>query len=265
MAIRRSFELIDVVKETPKVSTFFFKYNKLAEPGQFLMVWIPGSEEVPMSVSYSEKGKIAITVAAVGPASNALHAKNIGDFVGLRGPFGKPFSFRPGLKRIALVAGGYGAAPLGLFAERIKAAHKEVEIHFFLGARTKDDLVFVKRLEKVSKVHISTNDGSAGHKGLVIEPFEQEIKKKKFDCVYTCGPELMEKAVFDICTKYDLDLQASLERIMKCGIGICGSCLLDDLVLCIDGPIVEMKELKRLKEFGVAHRNKAGVLEYWRK
>src|SRR3989344_6870944 len=265
MTNQRSFELVDIVKETQKVSTFFFKFNKIAEPGQFLMVWVPGSEEVPMSVAYSDKKSIAISVAAIGPASNSLHAKKIGDYIGLRGPFGKPFTLKIGTKRIALVAGGYGAAPLGLFAERIKSSHKEVQIDSFLGARTREDLLFVKRLEKVSTVYISTNDGSTGHKGLVIEPFEQELKKKKFDCVYTCGPEMMEKAIFDICAKNNLDLQASLERIMKCGFGICGSCMMDDLILCIDGPVVEMRELKRLKEFGVSHRDKAGVLQYWKK
>ena len=76
---------------------------------------------------------------------------------------------------------------------------------------------------------------------------------------------MMEKAIFDICAKNNLELQASLERIMKCGFGICGSCMIDDLVLCIDGPVVQMSELKRLKEFGVAHRDKAGVLQYWKK
>src|SRR3989344_2042813 len=196
--MERMFKLEKVVKENYRTSTFFFKFKERAEPGQFLMVWVPGSREMPMSVSYSDGKEIAVTVAAVGEGSKALHAKKVGDYIGLRGPFGKGFVLKKGVKRVAMVGGGYGAAPLGLFAER----NKGIEFHTFLGARKMEDLLFVNRLKKVSETHISTDDGSEGHKGLVTEVFEQELKNKKFDYAYTCGPELMEKKVFDICEKY---------------------------------------------------------------
>ncbi|HIJ97700.1 TPA: dihydroorotate dehydrogenase electron transfer subunit [archaeon] len=255
--MERMFEITKIVKENYRTSTFFFKFKEKAEPGQFLMVWVPGSKEMPMSVSYSDEKKIAVTVAAVGEGSKALHAKKVGDYIGLRGPFGKPFTLKKGAKRIAMIGGGYGAAPLGLFAER----NKGVEFHTFLGARKKEDLLFASRLKKVSEVHVSTDDGSEGRKGRVTEIFAQELKKKKFDLVLTCGPEMMEKAVFDICQREKLEAQVSIERLMKCGVGICGSCLLDDYIVCLDGPVFETKELKGMKEFGVSHRDKAGILE----
>src|SRR3989338_8762808 len=167
--MERMFEITKIVKENYRTSTFFFKFKEMTEPGQFLMVWVPGSKEMPMSVSYSD-----------------------GKEIGVRGPFGKPFTLKKGAKRIAMIGGGYGAAPLGLFAER----NKGIEFYTFLGARKKEDLLFASRLKKVSEVHISTDDGSEGHKGRVTEIFAQELKKRKFDLVLTCGPEMMEKAVF---------------------------------------------------------------------
>src|SRR3989344_8627622 len=106
--MERMFKLEKVIKENYRTSTFFFKFKEKAEPGQFLMVWVPGSKEMPMSVSYSDEKKIAVTVAAVGEGSKALHAQKVGDYIGIRGPFGKPFTLKKNAKRIALIGGGYG-------------------------------------------------------------------------------------------------------------------------------------------------------------
>jgi dihydroorotate dehydrogenase electron transfer subunit len=83
----------------------------------------------------------------------------------------------------------------------------------------------------------------------------------KFDAVYTCGPELMMSKVVQIATSKDMFVQASLERMMKCGVGICGSCCVNDDLVCKDGTIFDGNHLLSKSEFGHSHRTKAGILE----
>ena len=107
---------------------------------------------------------------------------------------------------------------------------------------------------------ITTDDGSFGRKGFTIDALEEVLKNKKnkIKIVYTCGPEIMMKKVFDICQKYKVELEASLERYMACGFGICGKCMVNDQIVCIDGPIFNSKQLGRMPEFGNTARLKSG-------
>ena len=84
------------------------------------------------------------------------------------------------------------------------------------------------------------------------------MKKEKFDCVYTCGPEVMMSKVFELCKSHSVKCQASLERYIKCGEGICGHCAIGDLRVCKDGPVFNFYQLKKLEEFGVLRREKTG-------
>ncbi len=253
---QRTYKITEIIEETPNVKSFIFDFEKSAQPGQFLMAWVPDFEEIPMSVSYCSDNKIGISVYAVGETTKKLHEMKEGDYVGLRGPYGT--SFEPKGDKIAVIGGGCGSAPLGYLVESF--FDENVEVHALLGAGTRENLLFKDRLEKLpyTDIHCATDDGSYGHEGFITEVFETLTEKHKFDRVYTCGPEIMMKKIYDTCREKKIDLQASLERYMKCGLGICGSCAIDGYLVCKDGPVFGMKDLNRMSEFGKKRRDRSG-------
>ncbi|MEM2508786.1 MAG: dihydroorotate dehydrogenase electron transfer subunit, partial [Candidatus Thermoplasmatota archaeon] len=203
-------EIKKIVNETKFHKTFFFSCDKLknAKPGQFVMVWIPGVDEIPMSLSYIGNMQ-AITVERVGEATEKMHQMNEKDKIGIRGAYGNGFSEIG--KKALFVAGGTGIAPLMPLIRKYKG-----EKHVVIGARNKDLLLFLDEIEKIAEIYISTDDGSIGFKGFASQLAEKIIKEEKFDVVYTCGPEIMMKKILDLCKKNKIRMQASLERYMKC-------------------------------------------------
>jgi len=246
----RTIEIQVVVEENPLVKTFSF-HDDLCEkaiPGQFVMVWIPGIDEVPMSLSSIEKDYCSITVAKVGDATKALHKMKKGDLIGVRGPFGKGFSFAKG--KVLVVGGGTGLSPLAVLAENLSRLRASVT--FLLGAETKSELLFLNRVKRVSaNVIATTNDGSFGLKGFVTEPAEKMLAENRFDMVYACGPEPMMVKMLLLARKYNVPLQMSLERLMRCGVGLCGSCVIGIYRICKDGPVFTGRQLEKVQgEFG---------------
>jgi dihydroorotate dehydrogenase electron transfer subunit len=239
-------KVVKTKEEAKNIKTLFFDRNFGASPGQYAMVWIRGIDEIPMSFSYTN----AITVKKVGDATSALFRFKKGDSLGLRGPFGRPFEIKG--KKVALVAGGIGAAPLAFLAEKCRG-----KIKTFLGARCKEELLFVGRFKNVGEVEIATDDGSAGRRGFVSELLSDNLKN--FDQIYTCGPEAMMYRVLNICAKLRIEkrLQLCTERYLKCGLGLCGSCDLGGLRVCVDGPVFRGDELLRT-EFGKYRRSGSG-------
>lgn len=237
-------EIIRIVRETPTVSTFYLDRSFQPEPGQFVMVWIHGIDEIPMALSYDN----AITVQKVGEATSALFDFKVGNSIGIRGPFGS--GFRMIGKNVLLVAGGVGSAPLAPFAEKL---HSEgVRVTTLLGARTGEELVFRKRFEASGETFTATDDGSSGRKGFVTDLLEEH---KDYDQVYCCGPEIMMKKVLDMADP--ATIQLSLHRYIKCGLGICGACCVDGLRVCKDGPVFTGDVLIK-SEFGFFRRNVCG-------
>jgi len=232
--------------------TLFFSCEKcrLAEPGQFAMIWIPSIDEIPMSLSHIGEMQ-AITVKKVGEATHALYEMEEGDRIGIRGPYGKGFTEKGG--KALFVAGGIGIAPLLPLIKKYKG-----EKHVILAARTKSMLLFENELAKIARLHIATDDGSHGFKGFATDLMKKLIDEQEFDIVYTCGPEIMMKKVFDICKKNGMDMQASLERYMKCGIGICDSCSINGYRVCKDGPVFDFATISKMPDFGKWKRNEAG-------
>lgn len=188
MEIPEVLEIKSVVNENKDVKTFFFDKKIKSEPGQFLMVWIPRLDEKPFAVSF--ENPLGITVEKVGPFTEKFFMMKKGNKIGVRGPYGNGFKLKG--KKICLVSGGCGIIPLALLTEE----SKKVKITAIIGANTKDDLFFVERLKKhCSRVMIMTDDGSSGMKGFPTDMLKDLLKKEKFDCVYTCGPEIMMKKV----------------------------------------------------------------------
>jgi dihydroorotate dehydrogenase electron transfer subunit len=245
-------EIVDAKKENGDVKTFTFvdKLCGKAEPGQFVMVWIPGVDEIPMSLSaITLEGLTSITVHEVGDASRALNQKEKGDQIGIRGPFGN--GFVPAEGNVMVVGGGTGLAPLMPLTEKLVKVADKVTV--MSGVKCRDNLLFLDRIDKLlsavaSETVFTTEDGSYGIECVVTDQVKQKLKKEKFDMIYTCGPEQMMYSMFLLAEQHKIPLQASLERIMRCAIGLCGSCQIGKLRVCKDGPVLNSEQLRSVKE-----------------
>jgi len=249
----RTTRILSIKTENPTVKTFTFKDRTCAEakPGQFLMLWIPGVDEIPLSIlDANEDGTISVTVKKVGEATRALHNKKASEVIGIRGPFGNSFTLKEG--KLLMVGGGTGIASLLFLAKKL--ASKAENLLFVIGAKTREELLFVAELEEICRkrnVVVTTEDGSYGIKCLATDPLESVLAKEEFDMIYTCGPEMMMLKIFDLSEKHGIAFEASLERLMRCAIGLCGSCVIGKYRVCRDGPVFNAKQLRDVRgEFG---------------
>ena len=256
----RTTKILNAKTESPTVKTLTFKDEECAKakPGQFLMLWVPGVDEIPLSIlDADEDGAVSVAVKNVGEASSALHGKKNGDIIGIRGPFGNGFTEREG--KMLMVGGGTGVAPLFFLTRRLASA--SLNPFFVLGAKTKDELLYLNELKDViakagGELITTTEDGSCGAKGMCTEPVEQLLAEEEFDVIYACGPEPMIRKVFDLSGKYEVALEASLERIMRCAVGLCGSCVVGKYRVCRDGPVFTSRQLDEVREeFGFSKRD----------
>jgi len=256
----RTTRILSVKTESPTVRTFTFKDKECvkAKPGQFLMLWIPGVDEIPLSIlDANENGTVSVAVKKVGEATQAIHNKEAGEIIGIRGPFGNYFTIKTG--RILVVSGGTGTAPLLFLAKKL--ASEATKLVFVIGAKTIEELLFMDELKRIlakekTQLIATTEDGSYGIKGIATTPLETVLEKEKFDIIYTCGPEQMMRKVFDLAEKHGIVLEASLERLMRCAIGLCGSCVIGRYRVCKDGPVFNAKQLREVKkEFGISKRD----------
>lgn len=259
----RTTEILEVKTENCAVKTLTF-YDKLcgkAEPGQFVMVWIPGVDEIPISLSeINSNGRTSITVHAVGEASNELCQKQKGEIIGIRGPFGNGFVISQG--NVMVVGGGTGIGPLMPLTEKLAEIVDKITV--MSGVKSQENLLFLERIDNIcsdinSEIVCTTEDGSYEFAGFVTDQAEQKLMKEKFDMIYTCGPEPMMYKMFLLAEKYNVTLQASLERLMRCSIGICGSCQIGKLRVCKDGPVFTSGQLRSVKEeFGKIRLDSTG-------
>ena len=259
----RAVKIQEVKEDSLTVKTFTFQDRLCgkAEPGQFVMVWIPGVDEIPVSLSsITPIGLTSITVAQVGEATKALHQRKRGDVLGIRGPYGKGFTLTEG--NIMIVGGGTGLAPLMPLTEKL--VKLTTKLTFLLGAKTRDEILFLDRINRIlSKVNAeivaTTEDGSYGLNGVVTDQAEQRLAKEKFNMIYACGPEQMMFKMFLLAERYHMPFQASLERIMRCAIGLCGSCVIGNFRVCKDGPVLTSEQLRTINvDFGKFKRSFQG-------
>ncbi len=243
-----------IVKENNFVKSFYLepvKPLKPPKPGQFFMVWVPGHEEIPISVSgwYPQEGLVRITVAARGATTKAMHRMRGEKFLGLKGPLGNYIEPEKG-KRYLLVGGGYGVAPLIFFAQE---AANLADISIAIGARTKDQLLFVEEARRLrAKVYVATDDGSMGFKGFVTDLVKELLARESFDTIIACGPEEMMLKTAKMALSNNIEVWIIGEEYMKCGIGLCGSCELkgSGIIVCRDGPVLPGR--KYIEAIGVA-------------
>ena len=245
-------------KETDIVDTITFKDLKGApagRPGQFLMVWAPGVDEVPMSLTIVGERK-AFAFHKKGQATEALHALKKGDRFGVRGPYGHGFDLGKA-KKVLAIGGGTGVAALASLI-----GTKGIKLTFAIGAKTAGELLYNDRIKRSGcELIVTTDDGTRGRKGFVSVASIELLKERDFDLVATCGREIMMLKIIEACTKARVPVQCSTERFMKCGIGICDSCSMGGLQVCRDGPVLSGKQLLAVEEFGKWKRGPSGGRE----
>jgi dihydroorotate dehydrogenase electron transfer subunit len=238
-SLPRMARIVGLVDEGPKVRTLVLDLRLEAEPGQFVMAWLPGFDEKPFSLVRADP--VTLTVARAGPFSTAIQALRTGESLWLRGPLGRLFTLPPvdpsgpGLP-LLLIGGGYGVAPLYFVAER--ACLSGWTASMVIGARTAADVIFGERFEALGvRVAITTDDGSMGQQGVATRAAERLLDGAAHRAIYACGPEPMLEAVERLARKRGLPAQLSYERYMRCGFGVCGSCAREGWLVCSDGPV----------------------------
>lgn len=258
MMLPRVVSITQIIPENSYTKTFVLDdVMSHATPGQFIMLWIPGLDEKPFAIV--ARDPLTITVAAVGPFSRALHAMDIGDRVGWRGPFGHGFD-SDGVGEALLIGGGYGVAALYFAASELRKQTDEITVA--MGGRTAQDLLFEERLRALGvQVELATEDGSRGRRGLVTDAASEAVNRAKR--IFACGPEAMLVAVMRLALARNIPAQLSVERYMKCGFGICGQCALSGKLVCVDGPVFTANELVQLPEFGRVHRDASGAVHFF--
>ncbi len=243
------------VSETPSTVTLRFPFDTPALPGQFVMAWFPGDDELPMSLSYTEGPSKGITVKVMGETSRHVQSIAAGDPIGIRGPYGNRFDLSP--RRVLVVAGGSGAAVLAPAAEAARLHGSEVVVA--LGATKAPELLFRDRFRAMgARVEVATDDGSEGLRGFVTAVAETELARGRFEAVWTCGPEVMMRKVIAAAEPLQVPVYCSMERHMKCALGMCDACALGPYHVCTDGPVFPADRLKVVADFGRFHRDASG-------
>lgn len=224
------------------------------KPGQFVEVLVEGSRDVmlrrPISVHDVDEGKgtLSLLVQIVGNGTRKLAELGVGDNLNMVYPLGHGFSTDlPSSTSALLVGGGAGIAPLLHLSKVLKA--RGVDCTILLGGRTAELIPVREEFEPYGRLCIATDDGSMGHKGLVVE---HPAFSESYGIIYTCGPTPMMKAVARSAAQRGIRCEVSLENMMACGVGACLCCVTDTdqghRCVCKDGPVFDISTMKKWYE-----------------
>jgi NAD(P)H-flavin reductase len=276
--VPRSANILEIEELTDKERKFVLEFEDGGDvgPGEFVAVYVPGIGEVPISLcsSSSEKKRFEIAVRRIDPpegrhneenlqtlmnVTTAIHQKRVGDFLEIRGPFGREFPVRELKKKnIVVIVGGIGLfpgiRPLREIAE-IREGFKRVFVLF--GTRTPSERYFPRLLDEwktsgIFEVHEAYERLKNGEKGGFVTGVIDFIAgcEPEETAVYIVGPSVMFKPVMASLEKYhipDGNIYFSLERQMRCCVGRCGHCRVNDVLVCVDGPVFSLAEIKQKK------------------
>ncbi len=218
------------------ILTFDRKIN--VQAGEFIFLWIPGLGEKPFSALTDDP--FSLVVIDVGIFTHALMELAPGSIAYVRGPHGIPVD-PPEDAKIMAVAGGTGLAAVYQVARDFGNAE------VFAGARTAERLYFLDECRQIAKVHVATDDGSAGHHGVVTELLRERLQaippaERDQLIFYNCGPQPMVHAAIAVQREFCRDEQifSAIDYLTKCGVGICGACTSPNgRRLCVDGPFLQ--------------------------
>jgi len=261
--------IASIYSQCRDVKTFEFDGEVEANAGRFVMVFIPGVSENPFTVAYDRPLRLTVKVRGEDDGSrsftNRLFAMREGDRLQITGPKGNCYADLIDYRRpLYVVMGGCGAAGLPLLERELSCAG--AQRHYIFGARSEravpQDMFDIEG----SGVTISTEDGSFGVRGTVLdaiqEAFDEQPPHKGAQAI-VCGPRKMIIAAADAMTEYinPGDIAVSLETYMKCGRGECASCECDGYHICADGPNLRYSDIMDAPDFRHHKRGKSGALE----
>ncbi|MBN2520829.1 MAG: dihydroorotate dehydrogenase electron transfer subunit [Bacteroidales bacterium] len=223
-------------------------------PGHFAEILVENSKNTflrrPLSihdVDYSNN-TVYFLVQVVGSGTSNLGKLKKGDLLNSVFPLGNSYSIPSHESKVLLVGGGCGVAPLLFLARTLHSNHIHPDI--IIGGKTSEHLLRIEEYKKYGQVYFTTENGSLGDKGFVIHSRILLDENRKYDKIYTCGPEPMMKAIAKYAAKKGIDCEVSLENMMACGIGACLCCVVDTKTghkcTCTDGPVFNINELKWL-------------------
>lgn len=265
----RPFHVVDRHQETPDVWTLGLSPDDglpsiRFEPAQIGMIGLPGVGEVPISFSNdaSDPDRVAMTIRAAGAVTRAIVDLQPGDHVGMRGPFGVPWPLRELANRqVLIVAGGLGLAPLrSLMVRAVEERPRLDSLTLVYGARDRYEFLFRRDLEEWAahegvRVLLTVDHPDerwTGNVGVVTTLLDEAIDDPRRTAAFMCGPDVMLSAVSTALTSRQVpakQIWVTMERNMKCAIGLCGHCQFGPLFLCKDGPVFRFDRIARL--FGV--------------
>lgn len=247
-------EVDGIARECRDVYTITYRSREKASPGQFVMVWAPGINEVPMSLSYTG-GVKGFTFRALGRTTMALSALGKGERIGVRGTFGNAFKAEG--RNLLFIGGGTGIASIISAAEQFSVGRRAVAV---IGAKSGDEIFFADRIKRAgADLIVSTDDGSMGEKGFVTDAARHALEKEHFDTIIACGPERMLRKVAELAVEFGTPAQISAERFMKCAIGICDACSMNGALVCRDGPVFDAEFLLKCDDFGRSRLSPGGT------
>jgi len=235
--------LVENIKITEDICILTFDCKIQIQPGQFIFLWIPGLGEKPFSALVDDPFRLAII--NLGDFTEKLLHLTPGTEAYIRGPHGIPIT-PPADSKIIAVAGGTGLAAV------YQLARDFGNTDIFFGARSEDRLYFVEESERVSNLHIATDDGSRGASGVITELLDKHLSEMSDHDLnslvfYNCGPAPMVRAAEAVQKKYSSPdrIFNAIDYLTKCGVGICGACdSPDGRRLCVDGPFLDAADTK---------------------
>jgi dihydroorotate dehydrogenase electron transfer subunit len=239
----------------------------LPRAGQFAMLaaverWGGGNDERPylaraFSIARCRDGEAHYLMEDVGPGTGRLCELVAGDEVWVLGPLGQGFTAPRDARRAVLVGGGVGIAPLAIWQDELEhgsgrsrgSADSSPEATVLLGFR---DGPRAQGAALLRGARVATDDGSAGHHGLITDLLAQELERDAHATVYACGPSPMLEAVRALCATAGVPAQLALEAGMACGFGACYGCVVPKrdggyLRVCVDGPVIDAAELDHVE------------------
>lgn len=261
-------QILDIKQETPDIKTFKLRFKEETiessfdyKPGQFIEFSVFGEGEAPFCISNSptRSSSIECSVKRMGKVTQGLHDLEIGDTVGIRGPYGNGFPVGDlKNKNLLFVAGGIGLAPLrSLINYCLDNRNDFKTITIVNGARTSKDLVYKDEYDSWKKapdtqLHLSVDCQEENWTCMVgvVPKVLESIKPTCQDSVaIVCGPPIMIKYTLPVLLKLGFCPEAiitTLEMKMKCGLGKCGRCNIGHLYICKDGPVFSYNQIKNL-------------------
>ena len=228
------------------------------QAGQFNMLYVFGVGEVAISIvsDPDEPNFLDHTIRIVGRVTNVIGKMQVGDTLGLRGPFGQGWPMKEAQgKDVLIVTGGLGCAPVvGAIGYMFRRREQYGTIKILHGVKAPHDLLFRERFDSWrnhpnTEVYLASDEPGKTwhyHVGVVTELFDQVSLSPERTLVMMCGPEIMMRVAVNMLTHRGLRpdaMHASLERHMECGIGLCGHCQMGPYFLCKDGPVMRWDKL----------------------